>query len=745
MITINEKLVEIALEEVDGNNFESFCHAFMASMEGERFIPCGGMHDGGSDGFESNIYELESGRAGVYYQFSVQKTIESKITQTVKRLQAFGRTLKTLVYVSSNLIPHSDVVEDRLSDNLGIRIRIRDGKYIAVHINDSIGTQAAFKNHLAYLTEYLKQVGASKVISKVDASDPSVYVFLQQEVQNRLGNNNLLQTVADSLVLWALNGTDPQKNIFMTREDIQKKIIEMIPWSAQFIKGQLDGRLKALSAKKGTSGREVRWYRKEDKFCLPLQTRLIIEEENTNDEALRIDVRYEFQKTIIEEKKYKEQEAEWAAKVAMRTIELFFEKQGLAFASFLEDKEIGNIPNVVGERVDDALEEFNVPAENLPAVKDAAMVALGQAFYNSSEKQRYFLYNLSRTYVLLFTLKAEPRIIEYFQAMTSNFTLHVEADIIVRALTERYLEPEDQMCRNMLKIASEAGVALILSEPVLIEVCNHIKATHNEFVREFSEIEPYITRDMARHCNKILIRTYFYAKELKKTRGWRDFVNQFVTLDKINNRKGEDELKGYLVNQFNFNFVPTSELEEYAVLEKVNALASTLVQMGIKKNQELAYNDALLVHAVYGLREFNHETSRVSQYGYTTWWLTQETLIQKYTVELVRKNGAKYIMRPDFLLNFLALSPKKAEVIRSFRSIFPSTIGLQMGHRMREETFSLTLEKVKEWRGLEPGRVIALTGALSDNLKDDQLRKYPNELKGMAQILDEISQREIAN
>ncbi len=740
MTVINEKLVDIALEGVDGNGFEAFCNAFLASIEGENFTPLGGMHDGGADGFESNIFE--SGRTDTYYQFSIQKTIESKITQTVKRLHAFERFPKVLVYVSSNLIPHSDVIEDKLSDVLKIRVRIRDGKYIASHINDSMGTKAAFRNHLAFLTEYLKQVGASKVISKTDALDPSVYVFLQQEVQNRLGNSDLLQTITDSLILWALNGTDPEKNIFMTQEEILQKIIEMIPWSAQFIKGQLDGRLKALSAKTGTNGREVRWHRKKDKFCLPWETRLIIEEENTNDEALRIEVRYEFQKVISEEKKYEEQESEWAAQVAMRTIELFFEKQGLAFASFLEDKEIGSIPNVVGERVDGALDEFNnIPPENLKAVKEAAMVALRQAFYNSTERQRYFLYNLSRTYVLLFTLKADPRIIEYFQAMTSNFILHVGADIIVRALTERYLEPEDQMCRNMLKIAHEAGVTLILSEPVLNEVCNHIKATHNEFVRDFSDIEPNITRDLARHSNKILIRTYFYAKELDRTRGWKDFIGQFVTLDKISSRKGEDELKGYLVNQFNLKFVPTSELEGYADLEKVNALADVLIDEGVKKNQELAYNDALLVHAVYGLREFNHETSRVSQYGYTTWWLTQEILIQKHTSELVRRNGAKYIMRPDFLLNFLALSPKKAEVIRSFKSIFPSTIGLQMGHRMREDAFHLTLESVKEWQRLEPGRVVALTGALSDRLKDDQFKKFPNQLKSMSKTLDEIQQR----
>ena len=34
-----------------------------------------------------------------------------------------------------------------------------------------------------------------------------------------------------------------------------------------------------------------------------------------------------------------------------------------------------------------------------------------------------------------------------------------------------------------------------------------------------------------------------------------------------------------------------------------------------------------------------------------------------------------------------------------------------------------------------------LTGALSDRLKDDQFKKFPNELKSMSKTLDEIQQR----
>jgi hypothetical protein len=57
----------------------------------------------------------------------------------------------------------------------------------------------------------------------------------------------------------------------------------------------------------------------------------------------------------------------------------------------------------------------------------------------SAEEERLYLGKLSRTYLLLFSLNAEPRIIEYFQTMASDFYLYVGSDILIHALSERYL------------------------------------------------------------------------------------------------------------------------------------------------------------------------------------------------------------------------------------------------------------------------------------------------------------------
>src|SRR5207249_2269420 len=104
-----------------------------------------------------------------------------------------------------------------------------------------------------------------------------------------------------------------------------------------------------------------------------------------------------------------------------------------------------------------------------------------------------------------------------------------------------------------------------------------------------------------------------------------------------------------------------------AVQNLANALA------GDKKHMELAANDALLALAVYGRREASREDASVTEFGFRTWWLTGETAILRHTKEIVdAHHGERYMMRPDFLLNFIALAPSASEVRRTYANVFPT-------------------------------------------------------------------------
>ncbi len=147
-----------------------------------------------------------------------------------------------------------------------------------------------------------------------------------------------------------------------------------------------------------------------------------------------------------------------------------------------------------------------------------------------------------------------------------------------------------------------------------------------------------------------------------------------------------------------------------------------------KDNYNLAYNTALLVHGVYGLRQKNNEIGSVSEYGLKTWWMTNQTKVLKHTIGVVRERGSQYIMRPEYILNFIAMSPKCEDVRKSFSGIFPSTFGIQLGNRLKDEVFHKVLADVNQWKNYSPGRITTLMSDLSDKLKTDRLRRYDKTL-----------------
>ncbi|WDG06867.1 hypothetical protein PUN50_08890 [Vibrio campbellii] len=723
---ISHDLMDIALDKAEGFPFEAFAQDFFSSVDGRNFVPFGGVHDGGADGL------LATEKANAFYQITVQSNHRDKIRKTVKRLRDFGRTVTRLVYVTSQTVPHIDKEEDDLSDELDINLRIRDRKYIMSHMNDSIGTINAFKNHLKRYTDFLLDIKTSHddgYITSRHVKDPSAFVFLQHEINNQSGNKKLIHSLADTLILWSLSDTDPDQGILMSESEIRAKIFEHFSWAENVLKSHIKPRLDFL---KGDTkdNRQIRWYKKGKMYCLPHETREVIALESASDESLKIKVKDELQLSASELFDADGEEYALLANCALEVINKIFENQGLLFSHFINSSNSqSSAPLVVSDCIDKVLathtKKTGGELENYREYLESLMRGV---FYHSTPNQRTFLTNLSRTYVLLFSLQAEPKIVEYFNNMSSEFKLFLGGDILVKAISERYLEPENQAARNLLKIASQSGVQLCLSECVLQEVYTHLGATYWEFHNHFRRLEQYIKPELYRNSDKILIRSYFYAKNEGKVRSWRSYIEQFVTFDKLEKDTGREEIRRYLVSEFNLKFIPNKELESVTNTDNVRLLADKLLEAGSKDNQHLAYNTSLQVHGVYGMRAKNKEVSTVSELGYKTWWMTNQTRVLKATTDIVESEHSEYIMRPEFLLNFIALAPDCNKVRDGFKNIFPTSFGVQLGHRLETKVFHDVLAQVNQWHDFEDGRITALMSDMCDTLKTNRLKRYEHQL-----------------
>jgi hypothetical protein len=727
---IRPKAVTVALEYCTTDAFERFGQQFLSASLGAAFVPAGGMHDGGVDGFFEPVHESK-GQIDSFFQISKQQDVHRKIRETHRRLIAAARQPFSLTLLTSRPVSDIDLLEEKLSNELRCRIKIRDCGWIESNINSSPQAQLAFHTELAPAIAFLSQLGSARIGARLgDGAARTAYVFLAQEVERRRGQTQLLEAVVDSLILWALEGTDPDSGNFMSRGEISRKILEAFPASRQFLSAVLNHRLEALSSKTHASERQVRWHRKPDTFCLPFETRKLVSEENIEDEALRAAVTYAFEDRAAKTGQLKNTTPNQIADLAHRTVERVFEAQGLDTATFLSSANPPSQTPTVAEHVEAEIGSRGLKYEAATEAKEVVLEVLRGAFYASRPEERAYFSKLSRTYTLFLALKTEPRIVEYFRSMTTRLTLYVGSDILVLALSEYFLAEEDQMVTTMLRVVQAAGARLVLCEPVLTEVLGQFRASDGEFKAVFHGTEQYVTRDLARHAERILVRSYFYAR-LSKPPGrkvpttWQGFVDSFLTYENLQKPHASTDLRRYLCERFGMSFESHDDMMTGVSDRKLTELAARLES--IKEGDryaERARNDALMALSVYARRNTSGELGGGNPFGFTTWWLTKESRIRAATAELVRSQGARFIMVPEFLLNFIALAPSAAEVRAAFESVFPSRLGIRLSNRMREDVFKDAMQKAREASELDPARLQAKLAELSDELKGDRFKHY---------------------
>jgi hypothetical protein len=147
-MTVNEQLVEIGLDRIDGNTFEDFSQSMMAAFFGHEFVPEGGNKDQGADGFFRTGLSQRKGVETMFFQSSIETDFKGKITKTLNDLQQNGRSVRTLIYATSRSVKLKDKLEQEISDSFDVTLRIYDRPWFLKNINHSKQTQAAFQNKM---------------------------------------------------------------------------------------------------------------------------------------------------------------------------------------------------------------------------------------------------------------------------------------------------------------------------------------------------------------------------------------------------------------------------------------------------------------------------------------------------------------------------------------------------------------------------------------------------------------------
>jgi len=411
-------------------------------------------------------------------------------------------------------------------------------------------------------------------------------------------------------------------------------------------------------------------------------------------------------------------------------------QQGLAFANFVVHSESRkaiekDLPGTISTVVDDSA----VVQKNKSMVKDALLRTIRDIIYRGTEEQIEFVRRLSHTYITLFLLQCDPKLAAYFRSMAARLRIYVGTSIIIPALSEYFLQPQNRRHWNLLIGASRKGVRLVVNNTILNELVAHFRRILGRYKDLFeNEENTYLDDEIQTlYVDEIIIRAYFYAKREKKISSFNAFIDLFVSPDL---RTAREELTTFLNDTFGITFVDDKSLQIELCQQDVNAVAEALRQH--KGFQAKAENDAQLVLTVFGLREKNNEQGDSGVIGYRTWWLSKDTMTQRAVNKVL---GDRYpvgcYIRPDFLYNYISFAPDPEIVDDLYDNVFPSLVGINMSATLPLEITKVVQRKIADHAALAPNRKKAVLRRLAEDLKENpklgqkkELRHYLDERLG---------------
>ncbi len=429
----------------DGFIFENFGLAFLGAVLGYEFVPSGGVKDRGIDGLQ-HIFSKKSYEKYIY-QLSTEINSDGKIRNSLEKLINNKIKFDSFCYVTNRTIKNQEALIDQLFDEYGKQIKVFDQNWFVSHANDSQTTINAYNSFITSYFHEFNKPGKSYIVSDLD-TDSRLFVFLRQQLENSRDDFKLDELLADTLILFALEGTDPDKGIFRTVHELKNGIKQYVKFDPKILNQTIDKRLKVLS----TKPRKIKYHSKTKAYCLPYETRLEIQERNLQDKQLLEKFYTHTEEKIKKYLKGSDVSVRNLTQLINEVVHKIYYIQGLEFSNFIlhgECKDVveKDLPEIIGQVVD----ESSVVAKNKEDVKASLLMAIRDIVYNGSTEQKRYLKSLSNTYTMMFLLQWDPKIATYFQSMASKLRIFVCTSIIIPALSEYYLEPQNRRHWNLLK------------------------------------------------------------------------------------------------------------------------------------------------------------------------------------------------------------------------------------------------------------------------------------------------------
>lgn len=697
-ITINKESFKYALSNFgEGTVFEEFAHSFISQVVGDEFIPVGGTKDKGIDG-SLRLYNRTT-KPTFIYQISTELDVKGKIQNSIDKLKDNEITVAQLVYVTSRKVNDKNSLEDEFLEANNVPLKIFDVEWFASNVVNDERLVLLYETYIESNIHEFQKPDKQYVVGNF-IKDPRIYVFMRQQFNATSSNVAIENKLADTLILYGLEGTASETRTLRNSDEIKSKISQLIKFNPKEIGDTIDERLLVLSEKP----RKINYHSQDNAYCLPYSTRLDLKERDIEEREIFSNFQNE---TVSQLKKYlkdEEVKATKALELIEQTIHNIYHKQGIEFSSFViegKSKDIIEValPDIVGAVVDNS----HVAVKNKTKVKKALLMTIRNMSYNGTKCQREYLRRLSQTYSMMFLLRWDPHLAASFQKIASQLKIYVGTSILIPALSEIFLEPKKRRYWNLLLGAMQSGVKLFINQTILDELVNHFGMIRYKYKTQFKPVEEvYLSDEMSTYyVDEIMIRAYLYSKRRGKVSKFKDFIQEFAHPSLIDAHR---DLRNFLEEEFKIQFEDTSAIESKLNAAELQQLTEELTES--KQSKEKAHTDAKLMLMIYKLREINDESESKTVFGYKTWWLSQDINTYKAIQSLFENRyNVNCYMRADFLYNYIALAPKKNEIDNMFKEVFPSMMGINLSFHMPKEICSHINKSIVEHKESSPTRI----------------------------------------
>ncbi|GAA3553144.1 hypothetical protein [Snuella lapsa] len=671
-LTINKEEFKYALSEFGkGEIFEEFAHSFLSQVIGDEFIPVGGTKDRGIDG-SLRLYSRATYPTFIY-QISTELGYEQKIQGSIEKLNKNGVKTDRLIYVTGRKINQKNKIEDNFFAKNNITLTIFDVEWFASNVTNDERLILLYNSYIESNIHQFRKPQKEYIVGNY-IKDPRLYVFMRQQFNTKNNDEEIEKKLADSLILYALEGTASEAKTFKNLEQIKQDVAQYVKFNPKSVYTTIEKQLDVLSSK---PNQQINYHSKEDAYCLPYQTRLILNERDIEETHIHSSFK---EQTLEQLKKYLKDVNVKATNVLSlieSTVHKIYHKQGIEFSSFIIDGQSREIlevalPEIVGQVVD----ESHIKMKNKESVKKALLMTIRNIAYNGTTEQNEYLKRLSYTYNMMFMLRWDPHLASAFQKLASQLKIYVGTSILIPAISEIDLEPSKRRYWSLLEGAHIAGVQLTINETILNELVNHFGMIRHKYKTQYKNVEEFYLESEINtmYVDEILIRAYFYSKSRGNVQKFNDFIDNFAHPNLYNAHR---DLKEFLHDEFHIEYENTSEIEKKIDDKDLSLLTEKLTEM--KNSKERAATDASLMLMVYKQREINKEEDRKSVFGYKTWWLSKDIYTYKAIQDVFNtRYTVNCYMRSDFLFNYIAMAPKKKEIDNMFKEVFPSLLGINL-------------------------------------------------------------------